>query len=307
MAKESRWEGDDSERLSTLKVSIAQTNRAADLAGGFNEALEWCRMEGIPPISVVPCQVYRLSMPNGSVRYMSVERWLDGRFVKHNGNNGYIGAGAGSQAPVSAASAPSLLPHAFSHWSFEHTAADGGSAAMVVDIQGVGLTYTDVTVHSADRRYGNTDLGDLGFQNFFRTHECNAACGALGLTRCVVASDPGLGHGEAASASTATERIQLIRTKHLQHRKREREVDTIEMQRAVKHGRKEPGAGVNSTVKHTHQGVSVVTDASGTIGVTAFRQGPAGGVWPISHGRPTRAAARAAPAVPTFGGGGWGR
>lgn len=284
VAKESRWEGDDSERLSTLKVSIAQTMRAAELARSFNVALsEADRREGWllkAEISVIPCTVYRLTMPNGSVRYMSVERWLNGRYIKHNGNNGYTAEGdqgistflaqSIDDKSLSAATATSMLPQAFSHWSFERSLAEGsGSSAMVCDIQGVGLNYTDVTVHTSDRRFGSTDLGELGFQKFFQSHKCNAACTALGLTRCQPSSEPWV--ASACSASTATEQIQLIRTKHLRDRKRQRDVETIEMQRAVKHGRKQVGA--NSNVKHTHGDVSVVTDASGKVGVTAFRNG----------------------------------
>lgn len=150
----------------------------------------------------------------------------------------------------------------------------------------VGLNYTDVTVHTSDRRFGTTDLGELGFQKFFQTHKCNAACEALELTRCQPSSQP-----EAAgvcSASTATEQIQLIRTKHLRDRKRQRDVETIEMQRAVKHGRKE--VGPNRNVKHTHGDVSVVTDHSGRVGVTAFRNG---------------VRERQTPPVPTFASNGW--
>jgi small ubiquitin-related modifier len=43
-----------------------------------------------------------------------------------------------------------LLPHAFTHWTYEHTLATArvGEEAMVCDIQGVGVRYTDVTVHT---------------------------------------------------------------------------------------------------------------------------------------------------------------
>ena len=182
---------------------------------------------------------------------------------------------------------PNALAHAFPHWSFEKTTAEG-DAAMVCDIQGVGFKYTDVTVHTAKRRFGSTDLGERGFEKFFETHTCNDVCKQLGLHLCENTACSAAGGAAAASASTATERIEIIRTKHLQSRKRQRGVDTIEMQRAVKRGTKEPGSGPGN-VKHTHQGVSVVTDGTHKVGVTAFRtggaRGPPGG---------------AAPAVPTF-------
>ena len=54
-----------------------------------------------------------------------------------------------------------MLPHAFTHWTYEHTLATAspGQEAMVYDIQGVGTMYTDVTVHTQSRKFGSTDLG----------------------------------------------------------------------------------------------------------------------------------------------------
>ena len=97
------------------------------------------------------------------------------------------------------------------------------------------------------------------------THECNELCGKLGLP-IATASD---GAGLAAPNNTATSAIEIIRSKHLQQRKREREIETRDMQAAIKHGRKQAGTG-NGTVKHTHNGVAVVTDASYKVGVSTF-------------------------------------
>ena len=41
------------------------------------------------------------------------------------------------------------------------------------------------------------------------------------------------------------------------------------MQAAVKHGRKEPGNAPGS-VRHSHNGVAVVTDREHRVGITAF-------------------------------------
>jgi hypothetical protein len=285
VAKESRWEeegaGEGKARLEALKLSVKETNVATKLAHEFNQVLVSTEANGAGSISVVPVSIYRLSLRIGERdRFMSVERFLDGRFLKANGNNGYISAAA-KFAPLSKAvsksNATQIMPHAFTHWSFEHT----GGEMMVCDIQGVRLDYTDVNVHSKDRQFGSTDLGELGFEKFIRTHTCNAACRQLGLVE-LTAEDTEGGAGAGASsaaaattetASTATEKIELIRSKHLQHRKRERGVDTIEMKRAIKHGRKEPGNAGTGRIKHTHGGVSVVTvtDATGRTGVTTYR------------------------------------
>ena len=61
VAKESRWEGDESERLSALKLSVKQTKAAETLAEEFNAALDTKGIqEGIEEpikISVVPCSI----------------------------------------------------------------------------------------------------------------------------------------------------------------------------------------------------------------------------------------------------------
>ena len=82
VAKESRYEGEDSERLSTLKAEMEETRLATELAVRFNREVGQKGTE----ITVVPCQVYRLPLPHGAgFRYMSVEQFLPGTFVKHNG------------------------------------------------------------------------------------------------------------------------------------------------------------------------------------------------------------------------------
>ena len=70
----------------------------------------------------------------------------------------------------------------------------------------------------------------------------------------------------------ATSAIEIIRSKHLAKRKRERDIDTRDMQAAIKHGRKEAGS-MPGRVKHTYNGVAVVTDGEHRVGITAFPTG----------------------------------
>jgi hypothetical protein len=74
---------------------------------------------------------------------------------------------------------------AFSHWTHHVT----GGALMVVDCQGVycaatrTFKLTDPAIHAtALTRFGGTNMGDLGFARFYKTHVCNQYCRALGLT-----------------------------------------------------------------------------------------------------------------------------
>ena len=58
-----------------------------------------------------------------------VERFIEGEYVKHNNNSGY----------VDTRHAFRTTPHAFSAWT--HHASAG--AEMIVDVQGVGDLFTD--------------------------------------------------------------------------------------------------------------------------------------------------------------------
>ena len=79
-------------------------------------------------------QVYRLSelsatgMNDGNYRFVSVEPYLDGHYLKYNTNNGYV-------RPVreEATRLDIETCQAFSHFSFQRT----GGKEMVVDLQGI--------------------------------------------------------------------------------------------------------------------------------------------------------------------------
>jgi hypothetical protein len=75
------------------------------------------------------------------------------------------------------------IPQAFSHFTYRHTQRD----ELVCDLQGElnilgAAPYFDLTdpcIHSSRRKYGNTDKGGKGMNDFFRTHQCNAVCKML--------------------------------------------------------------------------------------------------------------------------------
>ena len=262
VAKESRYKDDWNARLSSHKLSMRTALEAQTLVTQFNE----CAPSTWPVISVLPAEIYRLAPanikapnPSRDYRYLSVEPYLEGPYKKFNGNNGFVGVStrAGHEYRQDG------IAQTFPHWTYEHTLSTRGSAMMVCDIQGVGYEYTDVTVCSEDRRFGQTDLGEAGFESFFSTHRCNELCAKLELTPIGSSSTAG------PSRNTATSAIEIIRTHHLRHRKRQRDIETRDMQAAVKHGRKEPGNAPGS-VKHTHKGVAVITDAEHRVGITTY-------------------------------------
>ena len=64
-----------------------------------------------------------------------------------------------------------------------HMFSDG--FLVVVDLQGIerkseyGLT--DPCINCKEPRFGNTNMGEVGIQQFFRTHKCNDICKHMGL------------------------------------------------------------------------------------------------------------------------------
>jgi TPR repeat protein len=99
-------------------------------------------------------------------RFVCVERFIEGEYVKHNSNAGFVDD-----------LKHRMTPQAFSHFSF--VASD--SCFMVVDVQGVGDLYTDPQIHSADGRFGDGDFGFRGMALFLSTHCCNPVCKLIGL------------------------------------------------------------------------------------------------------------------------------
>ncbi len=65
---------------------------------------------------------------------------------------------------------------ALSHYSYHVSSGQ----FVLCDLQGGiyegGIVLTDPVVHSRDRVFGVTDLGDQGISTFFSSHTCNRFC-----------------------------------------------------------------------------------------------------------------------------------
>ena len=77
----------------------------------------------------------------------------------------------------------SPLLAAFSHWSYVITE----NYLIVVDLQCVDrenkYTLTDPSIHCQDPKFGNTNLGKIGIEQFFKTHKCSEICAAMRLPK----------------------------------------------------------------------------------------------------------------------------
>jgi hypothetical protein len=93
-----------------------------------------------------------------------VEPMLEGEFLKFNSNSGYVNGADFMQA--------------LSHFSYHHSAG----RYLLCDLQGGhyedAYVLTDPVVMSNDneKRFGATDLGSEGIDNFFAHHKCNCFC-----------------------------------------------------------------------------------------------------------------------------------
>ena len=98
-----------------------------------------------------------------------VERYIEGEYVKHNNNGGWVNYAKERNTP-----------QAFAHFSFEASK----QTLLICDIQGVRDIYTDPQVHTAHKSaaFGRGNLGLKGFEDFMRTHRCNIICRYLGLS-----------------------------------------------------------------------------------------------------------------------------
>lgn len=157
------------------KNFLANHHRAQQLAGEFRRA--YAASGSNPPGRAgkfVPAFVIQIrsSCPVlGPPQFVTAERFIAGEFIKINGNDGYVNESVDREVAEVAA--------AFSHFTFEHTRGQ----QLCVDIQGVGLEWTDPQLHSVDKAFGPADLGREGMKMFFTSHVCSARCTALGLHR----------------------------------------------------------------------------------------------------------------------------
>jgi len=140
-------------------------------ASQFND----CR----PPkeVSFTPAIVVEVVSTN---ELLWIEPLLDGDlYEKYNNNAGYVDSSHAT-------------PEAFSHFTYDHSNGE----ILIVDLQGVGMTFTDPQIHTslgwmktflfmvpsdARKEYGVGNNKAHGMSDWKNSHECNEVCKALKL------------------------------------------------------------------------------------------------------------------------------
>jgi len=86
------------------------------------------------------------------------ELYIPGPYIKYCDNYGWVNPNMERNTP-----------YAFSHFTYEASQRQ----LLIVDIQGVADQYTDPQIHAVyEKGFGLGNLGELGIQKFFETHQC---------------------------------------------------------------------------------------------------------------------------------------
>jgi uncharacterized C2H2 Zn-finger protein len=159
---------------------------SAKLAFEFNSRIQRTTANPNIKIKFLMAKVVRMTLPDGTYRFMAQERLLKGvdGMVKFTNNLNFVHV-----FPPNDHASINLCEFAvaFSHFTYIHS--DG--YLMVCDLQGISikdekganvLLLTDPAIHCPGAlRFGKTNLQKLGIDKFFSTHKCNKYCAALGL------------------------------------------------------------------------------------------------------------------------------
>jgi elongation factor 2 kinase len=144
------------------------------LANEFNKLLG--RPAGFPTIDFCTTSLLQFNARPGQPFFIQ-ESVISGKFEKYNNN-----AGLCIPSPTTNGTIHEAV-QAFSHWTY----IVSGKKLMVVDCQGCfnaaqnKFSLTDPAIHcSALARFGSTNMGPKGFENFFKTHRCNDVCKNIG-------------------------------------------------------------------------------------------------------------------------------
>ena len=163
------FEADRKEHEENLKLHLM----ASYFAQEFNKK----KPQDTPQLKYVGAKIYKYR-DHGVETCVFGEEVLDSHFTKYNSNGEFV-----NRDPEAA------LPQTFSHFTYIHS----GGKLVICDIQGGysparrEFNLTDPACHKLAsggeaHEFGDSNLGEKGFTQFFSCHQCNQFCRAMGLT-----------------------------------------------------------------------------------------------------------------------------
>eukprot|EP01052_Picozoa_sp_SAG31_P053109 SAG31_NODE_13453_length_868_cov_1.210663_1_plen_146_part_10 len=140
VAKRYRTVADGMNEHEMLRADVTLQMEAKRLAKQYNRVVP----PGAKKVDFMHCYLVELKCGFFSRAHTYfVEAYVDGEYVKHSNNSGFVGAtveGSGEAHTIR------LTPQTFSHFTWEMSSGH----ACVVDIQGVNDLYTDPAIHTID-------------------------------------------------------------------------------------------------------------------------------------------------------------
>ena len=137
---------------------VTLCEKSIEVADAFNQVKKFASM-------VQVCKAEIWHQKKSKQRFLT-EPFLS-NFQVFNSNSGWQAEGEWSKALQS-----------LSHFSYHHSNGD----LVLCDLQGAleddCVVLTDPVLNSKDKRYGPTDLGQKGIENFFHHHICSKWCDA---------------------------------------------------------------------------------------------------------------------------------
>ena len=154
-------------------VEVSQVHK---IAAAYAEEFNSVKPKKAPKLEVLRVDLVQLPEDEQSQWY-TMERFIEGKYEKFNGNNGYVAA---STDPFTAAM------QTFSHYTW----VKSEKQLLICDLQGVrtgtGVLLTDPAIHAREfHKYGKTNLGPKGMRKFFETHYCNGFCKEMKLEQSI--------------------------------------------------------------------------------------------------------------------------
>jgi len=153
---------------------ILAVDKAAEIIREFNDNYTMRELQSRDPTLRQRIKCIKINKPKvwleiypdatGQYKRKLCEPMLEGKFLKFNSNNGFIGS--------------SEFMQALSHFSYHATKGK----YLLCDLQGGhyqdAYVLTDPVIMSQDnsKKYGSGDLGSEGIDNFFSHHTCGKMC-----------------------------------------------------------------------------------------------------------------------------------
>ncbi|XP_061166509.1 alpha-protein kinase vwkA-like [Saccostrea echinata] len=159
------WHHEKERAMMAKSLALEFNREMSEIGERVNLVFHTPMLVEIDEVSSYMCIAMFLGKPRKKMReleYVSVEPYLSGKFQNFNSSKTKM--------------FDSMVMNAYSHYTWCCTQGE----CVVTGMKGVkqfeNYYLTVPVVHSRDQKYGRTDMGQMGIDNFFANHQCNDFC-----------------------------------------------------------------------------------------------------------------------------------